>query len=126
MTAIEARGVDFVLVPVRDLNRARTFYAALFDVAPVGCEHRAGAGAIGLHVVDAPAARAALEGAGAESTMEDLDSGVCLQACFSDSEGDALILHDRYAPRDRPQITNTDQSVRDTLQLPDRQGHVGR
>jgi hypothetical protein len=28
-----------------------------------------------------------------------LDSGVCLQAIFHDPDGNALILHHRYAPR---------------------------
>ena len=30
--------------------------------------------------------------------MDTIDSGVCLQAIFHDSEGNTLILHNRYAP----------------------------
>ena len=129
MTTIETRGVDFVLVPVRDLERARSFYAdvlgmtpssvwqrdgqpaigaefengtvtlALFDVAQVGREYRPGAGAIALRVDDVHAARERLEAHGVTFSMDTIDSGVCHQAIFPDSEGNTLILHHRYAPR---------------------------
>ncbi len=129
-TTIETRGVDFVLVPVQDLARARAFYAdvlgmtpssvwggterpvigaefengtvtiALFDVAQTGREFRSGAGAIALHVDDVDDARERLEAAGVEFVMDTIDSGVCLQAIFNDTEGNALILHNRYAPKD--------------------------
>ena len=126
---IQTRGVDFVLVPVQDLARAREFYEhvlgmeassvwggterptigaefengtvtiALFDVAMAGQEFRTGAGAIALHVDDVAEARERLEAHGVEFVMDTIDSGVCLQAVFRDSEGNTLILHNRYAPK---------------------------
>lgn len=121
-------GVDFVMVPVADLDRARRFYGdvlgleaskvwqrdghppmgaefetggvtiALMDVARVGGAHRAGGGAIALRVDDVAIWRARLEGAGVEFSMATIDSGTCHQAYFQDSEGNSLILHHRYAP----------------------------
>ena len=128
-TIIETTGVDFVLVSVEDLDRARSFYAdvlgmtpssvwggaerptigaefengtvtiALFDVAMTGREHRPGSGAIAIHVEDVKAARERLEAHGVQFFGETIDSGVCLQAIFPDSEGNTLILHNRYAPK---------------------------
>ena len=125
--ATDVTGVDFVLVPVQDLDRAREFYGevlgleksklwqpegrpamgaefetgtvtiALFDVAAVGREFRSGSGAIALRVDDVAATRAELEAKGVEFHTQ-FDSGVCHQAIFSDSEGNSLILHHRYAP----------------------------
>ena len=121
-------GVDFVMVPVQDLDRARRFYGdvlrltpshlwggtqrpligaefetgsltiALMDVAAVGQEFRPGGGAIALHVGDVEAERTRLTEAGVEFTMDTIDSGVCHQAIFRDTEGNTLILHNRYAP----------------------------
>lgn len=128
-TTIETRGVDFILVSVQDLARARAFYTdvlgmtpssvwggeqrpvigaefengtvtlALFDVAQTGREHTTGSGALAIHVDDVEASRAKLEAAGIEFVMDTIDSGVCLQAIFHDSEGNTLILHNRYAPK---------------------------
>ena len=53
---------------------------------------------IALRVPDVAAARAQLEEAGIEFHGETLDTGVCHMAFFSDSEGNALMLHRRYAP----------------------------
>jgi len=126
---IDVTGVDFVLVPVEDLDRARAFYRdvlgldessvwqrtgapaigaevetgnltlALFDVAAVGGTFSTGAGSIALHVDDVAAARSRLEQHGVEFVMDTIDSGVCHQAIFRDTEGNALVLHHRYAPR---------------------------
>lgn len=118
-------GVDFVLVTVADLGRARAFYAdvlglrpgktwgdgdaamgaefetgtvtiALFDCARVGLEHRPAAGAVALRVDDVPAAREALKAKGVEFDTDLIDSGTCHQAIFNDSEGNGLILHHIY------------------------------
>ena len=43
---------------------------------------------------------AELESKGVEFSAETLDSGVCFQAYFRDPDGNALILHNRYAPPD--------------------------
>jgi predicted enzyme related to lactoylglutathione lyase len=53
---------------------------------------------IALRVPDVEEARRMLEAAGIEFRGETLDTGVCHMAFFSDSEGNALMLHRRYAP----------------------------
>jgi hypothetical protein len=44
-------------------------------------------------------ARKQLESRGVEFEGETMDSGVCFQAYFRDPDGNALILHHRYAPQ---------------------------
>ncbi len=121
-------GVDFVMLTVADLGRARAFYAdvlglrpgktwgtgdaamgaefetgtvtiALFDCARVGMTHRPGSGAVALRVDDVPAARDALKANGVEFMQELIDSGSCHQAMFADTEGNTLILHHIYGDR---------------------------
>ncbi|HVC85599.1 MAG TPA: VOC family protein [Solirubrobacteraceae bacterium] len=53
---------------------------------------------IALHVEDIEAARAELESRGVSFTHA-LDSGVCRMALFEDPEGNAFLVHHRYAPR---------------------------
>ena len=48
-------------------------------------------------VPDVAEARARLEEAGVEFQGEILDTGVCHMAFFEDTEGNALMLHRRYA-----------------------------
>jgi predicted lactoylglutathione lyase len=43
-------------------------------------------------------ARSELEAHGVKFNGETMDSGVCYQAFFEDPDGNALILHPRYAP----------------------------
>ena len=52
---------------------------------------------IAFHVDDFEAAREELRSRGVEFEGEPLDSGVCLQAFFSDPDGNALAIHHRYA-----------------------------
>jgi predicted enzyme related to lactoylglutathione lyase len=118
-------GVDFVGVPTRDLDAAVEFYGttvglprsvylrernyaefetgnltlSVFDAEGFGLEHKVNPNAIGLHVDDVAQARAALEQRGVEFAGEILDTGVCHMAFFSDPDGNALMLHHRYAPR---------------------------
>jgi predicted enzyme related to lactoylglutathione lyase len=118
-------GVDFVGVPTRDLEAAVEFYGSavglprsvyikdrnyaefetgnltlsVFDAEQFGLEHRINANAIALHVDDVAQARAALEDRGVEFAGEILDTGVCHMAFFTDPDGNALMLHHRYAPR---------------------------
>ena len=112
--------VDFVNVPTRDYERSIAFYRdvlglpqnprvatefeagnvtlALFDPTEADLEFRTnGCGDIALRVDDVGAARAELEGRGVEF-MGTRDSGVCHMAFFADPDGNALILHRRYAP----------------------------
>jgi hypothetical protein len=48
---------------------------------------------------DVAAARAELESRGVEFAADTLDTGVCHMAFFKDPDGNALMLHHRYAPR---------------------------
>jgi len=124
-TAQLVTGVDFVGVPTRDLDAAVEFYGttvglprsvylrernyaefetgnltlSVFDAEGFGLEHKVNANAIGLHVDDVAQARTALEQRGVEFAGEILDTGVCHMAFFSDPDGNALMLHHRYAPR---------------------------
>lgn len=122
-------GVDFVSIPTADLARAREFYGevlgledsavwqppggdalgaefetgtvtlALIAAEAVGIEPRPMVVPIALHVDDVAAAKAALEAKGVEFRGEIIDSGVCHMANFVDPDGNALMLHRRYAPR---------------------------
>ena len=113
---------DFVSVPVEDMERAKRFYGetlgiqspnlddawpefetgnvSLYLVEPTrfGQEFSPHTAHIALRVSDVAAERARLEEAGVEFHGEILDTGVCHMAFFSDSEGNALMLHRRYAP----------------------------
>jgi predicted enzyme related to lactoylglutathione lyase len=118
-------GVDFVGLPTRNLDVAVEFYGttvglprsvylkernnaefetgnltlSVFDAEGFGLEHRVNPNAMALHVDDVAQARAALEQRGVEFSGEILDTGVCHMAFFSDPDGNALMLHHRYAPR---------------------------
>ena len=70
----------------------------LVDVSKIGREHTPSSGAIALNVDDVAAARAELEANGIAFEGETMDSGVCHMAFFADPDGNALILHHRYAP----------------------------
>jgi catechol 2,3-dioxygenase-like lactoylglutathione lyase family enzyme len=118
-------GTDFVFVPVRSFEQAEEFYGGvlglpcsarygngiggefetgsltiqLIEVGKIGREFKAGGGAIALHVDDVAGARAELEACGVRFEGDTIDSGVCHQAIFSDPDGNHLILHHRYAPK---------------------------
>ena len=49
---------------------------------------------------DVGAAREELEAKGVEFTGDTFDTGVCHMAFFTDPDGNDLMLHHRYAPRD--------------------------
>ena len=115
---------DFVSVPVRDMERSKRFYAEtlglpspnldeggwpefetgnvslyLMDPTAVGLEFTAPHTAhIALRVPDVAQARAELEAEGVAFEGEILDTGVCHMAFFKDPDGNALMLHRRYAP----------------------------
>ena len=126
MSASElVRGVDFVGVPTRDLDAAVAFYGEtlglprsvylperqysefetgnltlrVFNAGKMGLEHNPNRNAIALHVDDIAAARKSLEERGVEFHGDTFDTGVCHMAFFSDPDGNALMLHHRYAPR---------------------------
>ena len=53
-----------------------------------------------LQVDDVQAVRSELEGQGVEFLRDTIDSGVCHMAHFADPDGNVLMFHNRYAPRD--------------------------
>jgi predicted enzyme related to lactoylglutathione lyase len=122
---MEIAGVDFITVPTRDFEKAGEFYgtllglrrsvqwgdmpAAEFETGTLtiavmqsdafGIEFERHSHPIALHVEDVEAARAELEAKGVEFAADTIDSGVCHMAHFVDPDGNALMLHCRYAPR---------------------------
>jgi predicted enzyme related to lactoylglutathione lyase len=118
-------GVDFITVPTRDFEQAEEFYggvlglrcsarwgskpAAEFETGTLtiavmqsdafGIEFERHSHPIALHVDDVAAARGELEAQGVAFAGETMDSGVCHMAHFADRDGNALMLHSRYAPR---------------------------
>jgi predicted enzyme related to lactoylglutathione lyase len=122
---IDAERVDFIGVPVQDLKRADEFYGTTLGLArsphsgPRWVEYETGnvtlalispeamgpdfqpkphSMPIALRVADVEEAKRKLEAAGVEFPNEIIDSGVCHIAGFSDPDGNALMLHRRYAP----------------------------
>jgi predicted enzyme related to lactoylglutathione lyase len=117
-------GVDFVTVPTRDFDKASEFYAevlglqrskrwgdmpagefetgsltiAVMQSDAFGLEFQRHTHPIALHVDDVEAARGELEAQGVVFHADTMDSGVCHMAHFSDPDGNALMLHHRYAP----------------------------
>ncbi len=118
-------GVDFVPVPTRDLDRSVAFYGetlglrravympernfAEFETGNVtlnlymseqmGLGFQPNANPLALHVDDVARARATLEERGVEFRGDVLDTGVCHMAFCADPDGNAIMLHHRYAPR---------------------------
>ncbi len=117
--------VDFVSVPVTDLERSTAWYRDtlglpqtgeggfpefalgdnaflyLLNMEAVGSSFTSPHTAqIALRVPDVAEARAELEGKGVAFHGETIDTGVCHMAFFADPDGNALMLHRRYAPRD--------------------------
>ena len=116
---------DFVSVPVTDMERAKRFYGdmlglenisgqdgwpeyqlgenvSLYLVEPqrMGVEEWGPHTAyVALRVPDVAEARSELESKGVEFKGDIFDTGVCHMAFFNDPDGNALMLHRRYAPR---------------------------
>lgn len=127
-TTFAVTGVDFVTIPSRDPAALAAFYEDVLglerskawqrgDEPPMGIEFETGTvtlalvstAAIGrafaphpnpiaLRVDDVGAAREALEARGVRFAADTIDSGVCHMAFFRDPDGNALMLHARYAP----------------------------
>ena len=120
---IEVERVDFLSLPSQDIDRSRRFYLETLglpldrDVPTGGFEVTCGQVTLGvwepermglpfapnpndiaIRVPDVHSARATLEAAGVTFEHDTLDTGVCHMAFFHDPDGNALMLHRRYAP----------------------------
>jgi predicted enzyme related to lactoylglutathione lyase len=117
-------GTDFICVPVKDYDAAARFYGEVLELpfskrwgqmpagefetgtltiavmqsGAFGLEFQPHTHPVALHVDDVAAARAELEAQGVAFPAETIDSGVCHIANFKDPDGNALMLHHRYAP----------------------------
>ena len=121
---IDAQRVDYIRVPVTDMEQATHFYGELLGLernpnSPDDdwVEYEVGnvtlvvmtphthdyefaplpAATIALRVPDVAAAKAELESAGLQ-VGEMWDSGVCYGVGVSDPAGNRILLHHRYAP----------------------------
>jgi predicted enzyme related to lactoylglutathione lyase len=118
-------GVDFISISTHDLDAAVEFYGStlglevsvhrpdrhfaefetgnltinVMDFERAGLAHNQSPNAIALHVDDVEAARSALSELGVSFQGDTFDTGVCHMAFFADPDGNALMLHHRYAPR---------------------------
>ena len=122
---MQVERTDFVSVPVTDVERATGFYRDtlgleqvsvdgwpefqlgenvslyLIDPTNIGSTFQGPHTAhIALRVPDVTDTRRELEERGVEFEGETLDTGVCQMAFFRDPDGNQLMLHRRYAPRD--------------------------
>jgi predicted enzyme related to lactoylglutathione lyase len=70
------------------------------DAAAIGRTFEPSTHPIAFHVEDVEATRSDLESRGVAFLAETIDSGVCHMAVFSDPDGNVLMLHHRYAPRE--------------------------
>ena len=91
--------VDYGKIPAGEFE-AGNLTLQLLDAASVGREFQPSGHPIAFHVEDVEAARTELESKGVTFLAETMDSGVCHMAHFTDPDGNALMLHHRYAPRD--------------------------
>ena len=57
-------------------------------------------GHLAMHVENVDQARSDLEAKGVEFAGGTLDTGVCKMAFFTDPDGNDVMLHSRYKPRD--------------------------
>ena len=117
--------VDFVPFSTRSIDAACAFYGttlglprsvyvpernyaefetgnetiSIVDREKMGIGHHVNSIALALHVDDVAAARTILEERGVQFHGDTLDTGVCHMGFFADPDGNALMLHHRYAPR---------------------------
>ena len=120
---MDVEQVDFVSVLTQDIARAKTFYGEtlglpietegesdleftlgqvtldVFDPSSIGQEFAPSPAGIAIRVGDVAAERAALEAKGVQFDGEIVDTGVCHFSFFKDPDGNALMLHRRYAPK---------------------------
>lgn len=116
---MQVERVDFITIPTRDADRSRAWYRdvlglptdpsnpaeltagqvtlSFWDPATDGIEFQPSIGGFASRVPDVAAARAELEAKGVRFVGSG-DTGVCQMAVCLDHDGNAVILHRRYAP----------------------------
>jgi catechol 2,3-dioxygenase-like lactoylglutathione lyase family enzyme len=121
---MQVEQVDFVSVLTQDIPRARQFYGDtlglpietegendleftlgqvtldVFNPSSIGQEFAPSPAGIAIRVPDVARVREELEAKGVQFDGEIVDTGVCHFAFFKDPDGNALMLHRRYAPRE--------------------------
>jgi catechol 2,3-dioxygenase-like lactoylglutathione lyase family enzyme len=122
---MQVEQVDFVSVLTQDMARAKQFYGEtlglpietegendmeftlgqvtldVFNPSSVGQQFAPSPAGIAIRVADVAASRVELEAKGVQFDGEIVDTGVCHVAFFKDPDGNKLMLHRRYAPRER-------------------------
>ena len=125
-------GADFLIIGSTDIEKSVRFYGetlglergkqwgqmpayefetgnltiAVMQSDAFGLEFKPNTHPLEFRVGDFEAAKAELESKGVEFRGEPIDSGVCLQAFFTDPDGNALGIHHRYADGAPPQETD--------------------
>jgi catechol 2,3-dioxygenase-like lactoylglutathione lyase family enzyme len=121
---MDVERVDFVSFLTQDIPRAKRFYSEIleleietegaddmefragqvtldiFDPASIGQPFAPSPAGLALRVPDVAATRQELEAKGVGFHGETIDTGVCHMAFFKDPDGNALMLHRRYAPHE--------------------------
>jgi catechol 2,3-dioxygenase-like lactoylglutathione lyase family enzyme len=119
---MQVEQVDFVSVPTRDMPRSLAFYREVLGLPESeysdgeletpnvtlsfwspeadGEPFQANTAGIGLRVADVEAAVEEFRAAGGEVIGIE-DSGVCHMGFVKDPDGNVLILHRRYAPKEK-------------------------
>jgi catechol 2,3-dioxygenase-like lactoylglutathione lyase family enzyme len=119
---MQVEQVDFVSVPTRDLERAVAFYRDVLGLKESefsegeletlnvtlsfwspeadGEPFQANTAGVALRVADVEAAVEEFRAAGGEVIGVE-DSGVCHMGFVKDPDGNVLILHHRYAPKEK-------------------------
>jgi len=119
---MQVEKVDFVSFLTQDIPRARRFYPEtigreietegendiefragqvtldIFNPASIGEPFAPSPAGLALRVADVATPRVELEAKGVSFGGETLDTGLCHMASFKDPDGNALMLHRRYAP----------------------------
>jgi catechol 2,3-dioxygenase-like lactoylglutathione lyase family enzyme len=120
---MQVEQVDFIAIPTTDISRAVAFYRDVLglpasETAPGEIEtpnvtlsfwepNKDGepmvpyVAGFAIRVEDVEAARRELEAKGVRFKGETFDSGVCHMGFFEDPDGNTVILHRRYAPKER-------------------------
>jgi catechol 2,3-dioxygenase-like lactoylglutathione lyase family enzyme len=122
---MQVEEVDFVSVLTSDIPRAKRFYGEtlglpletegehdleftlgqvtldVFEPSSIGQEFAPTPAGIAIRVPDVAASRTELEAKGVQFDGDIVDTGVCHFAFFKDPDGNQLMLHRRYAPRER-------------------------